>query len=766
MKTRNRFILAGLISTLLLPQLASAQTPSLVNYQGRVAVGTVNFEGAGSFRFALVNTAGTTTYWGSSADVAPADGVPDTAVSLAVTKGLYSVLLGDTSVANMAAIPASVWANADVRLRVWFNDGVNGNQLLTPDQRLAPTSYLADASVTSAKIADLAVDSSQLAASAVTSAKIAGNAVTSAKLANNLTLGGTTTGTFSGNGAALTSLSAANLTGALPALNASALISLNGGNITAASIGSTQLASGLTLGGTTSGTFSGSGAALTALSAANLTGALPALNASALTNLSGGNITAASIGSTQLASGLTLGGTTSGIFSGSGAALTALNATNLSTGTVADLRLSSNVALLNRATQSFTGATNTFAGNVGIGTTPLNKFHVHTGADENLLVRPGSQIGNVQGVGIQSVNDANTLNASLTLTASEIAILGGNVGIGITTPASKLEVDGTVAATAFSGDGAALTNLNGASLTAGSVTAEKIANQAIGTSQIADAGVTTAKLADGAVTVAKINDGAVTTLKLNDGAVTSAKIANQTIGTSQIAGAAITGPKLADGAVSTAKLNNNAVDSTKLASGLTLGGTTVGTFSGSGAALTGLNATNLATGTVSDALLSANIPKLNASTNTFTGNATINGTILNGSATGTTEPPDGGTVARRIQSRSPAANHVVARYDRGTLERDATNGGFLLRYIANPGRITIVVMGINSSGANVNSYQFIDNPSTAGTVQLFTNAQDVVYFRCQFGDTFDMNGKQTEVSLSRKSGDSYWAGFVTSTHNQ
>ena len=430
------------------------------------------------------------------------------------------------------------------------------------------------------------------------------------------------------------------------------------------------------------------------------------------------------------------------------------------------MRLSSNVALLNRATQSFTGATNTFAGNVGIGTTPLNKFHVHTGADENLLVRPGSQIGNVQGVGIQSVNDANTLNASLTLTASEIAILGGNVGIGITTPASKLEVDGTVAATAFSGDGAALTNLNGASLTAGSVTAEKIANQAIGTSQIADAGVTTAKLADGAVTVAKINDGAVTTLKLNDGAVTSAKIANQTIGTSQIAGAAITGPKLADGAVSTAKLNNNAVDSTKLASGLTLGGTTVGTFSGSGAALTGLNATNLATGTVSDALLSANIPKLNASTNTFTGNATINGTILNGSATGTTEPPDGGTVARRIQSRSPAANHVVARYDRGTLERDATNGGFLLRYIANPGRITIVVMGINSSGANVNSYQFIDNPSTAGTVQLFTNAQDVVYFRCQFGDTFDMNGKQTEVSLSRKSGDSYWAGFVTSTHNQ
>ncbi len=153
MKTRTRFILAGLISTLLLPQLATAQVPQLVNYQGRVAVGTVNFEGAGSFRFALVNAAGTTTYWGSSADTAPADGVPDTAVALTVTKGLYSVLLGDTSVANMAAIPASVWTNADVRLRVWFNDGVNGNQLLTPDQRIAPTGYIADGSITSAKLA-------------------------------------------------------------------------------------------------------------------------------------------------------------------------------------------------------------------------------------------------------------------------------------------------------------------------------------------------------------------------------------------------------------------------------------------------------------------------------------------------------------------------------------------------------------------------------------------------------------------------------------
>ena len=152
----NRTLLAALAAYLaLLTPALHAQVPQLVSYQGRVAVGTVNFEGTGQFRFALVNAAGTTVYWSSAADTTPADGVPDTAVSLPVSKGLYSVLLGDTSVAGMAAIPASVWANADVRLRVWFNDGTNGNQLLTPDQRLAPNGYLPDGSVVAAAIAAL-----------------------------------------------------------------------------------------------------------------------------------------------------------------------------------------------------------------------------------------------------------------------------------------------------------------------------------------------------------------------------------------------------------------------------------------------------------------------------------------------------------------------------------------------------------------------------------------------------------------------------------
>jgi hypothetical protein len=75
----------------------------------------------------------------------------------------------------------------------------------------------------------------------------------------------------------------------------------------------------------------------------------------------------------------------------------------------------------------------------------------------------------------------------------------------------------------------------------GSVTTNKIANNA----------VTNAKIADGAVTTAKVADGAVTTVKVADGAVTAAKLANGAVGTTQLADGAVTLQKLAGTAVST-----------------------------------------------------------------------------------------------------------------------------------------------------------------------------------------------------------------------
>ena len=60
---------------------------------------------------------------------------PTGQVSLSVNAGLYSVLLGDTSITGMATIDESVFQNHnDVHLRIWFSDGQGFEQLtLTAD---------------------------------------------------------------------------------------------------------------------------------------------------------------------------------------------------------------------------------------------------------------------------------------------------------------------------------------------------------------------------------------------------------------------------------------------------------------------------------------------------------------------------------------------------------------------------------------------------------------------------------------------------------
>ena len=133
-----------LIVTLGLATLSVAApplVPGIISHQGKVMVNGTNYTGSGQFKFALVDSAGTTTYWshdGSSTGGA----APASAVTLAVARGIFSVNLGDTTVANMTqVIPASVFANSAVYLRTWFNDGVDGSQQLSPDVRIVSVGY-------------------------------------------------------------------------------------------------------------------------------------------------------------------------------------------------------------------------------------------------------------------------------------------------------------------------------------------------------------------------------------------------------------------------------------------------------------------------------------------------------------------------------------------------------------------------------------------------------------------------------------------------
>jgi hypothetical protein len=121
---------------------------------------------------------------------------------------------------------------------------------------------------------------------------------------------------------------------------------------------------------------------------------------------------------------------------------------------------------------------------------------------------------------------------------------------------------------------------------------------------------------------------------------------------------------------------------------------------------------------------------------------------------------------RHINSTSNATGQVLARTDKLRLERDGTNGGLRIAWDGNSNtstNSTVNCMGINSAGASVNRYIApVVTPDSGGTAQVYTDAQNVVYATCSFGDSYN-NRHITQVLLQRLPGDNFWAGTVIST---
>jgi hypothetical protein len=143
-----------------------------------------------------------TTYW-SNDGTSSAGSEPSAAVGVTVASGLFTVVLGDTTLPNMAAISASLFWQPNLQLRTWFNDGVNGFAVLSPLQSLTPTPYAAFANSASS-----AASANSVAAANVTGtlglAQLPGSVVTNG--ASGLNLSGNLSGFFTGNGAGLTNL--------------------------------------------------------------------------------------------------------------------------------------------------------------------------------------------------------------------------------------------------------------------------------------------------------------------------------------------------------------------------------------------------------------------------------------------------------------------------------------------------------------------------------------------------------------------------------
>ena len=114
--------------------------PSMVSYQGQVTSNGSPFNGTGYFKFAVVNAVGDTTYWSNDGD-SIAGSEPTNAVSLTVNRGLFNVLLGDTTLGNMTALTAAAFEGPERYLRVWFSDDNDNFTLMSPDQRIAAVPY-------------------------------------------------------------------------------------------------------------------------------------------------------------------------------------------------------------------------------------------------------------------------------------------------------------------------------------------------------------------------------------------------------------------------------------------------------------------------------------------------------------------------------------------------------------------------------------------------------------------------------------------------
>ena len=121
--------------------------PPVLNYAGQVAVNGQGFNGEGRLKFALVNPDGNFTHWSQDGtSVGGSD--PDGHVTVPVRGGLYSILLGNTSIPGMGAMDPSLFQQiSNLHLRVWFSDGVNGFERISPDRPFASVPYAMSADI-------------------------------------------------------------------------------------------------------------------------------------------------------------------------------------------------------------------------------------------------------------------------------------------------------------------------------------------------------------------------------------------------------------------------------------------------------------------------------------------------------------------------------------------------------------------------------------------------------------------------------------------
>ena len=193
----GRFLL--LIALAALGCAPAVDVPGVMAYQGRIATASGPFSGTGSFKFALVDQTGATSYW-SNDGTSVAGSQPTAPVLITVQGGLFSVMLGDSAHAGMTAvIPASAFTNDRVYLRIWFSasGSVGSFELMAPDRRMATAGYAFLAQgVADGAIGDAQVSTLSFSKLTGTPAVVANGGATPAIVAGTTRPGSPVTGTL------------------------------------------------------------------------------------------------------------------------------------------------------------------------------------------------------------------------------------------------------------------------------------------------------------------------------------------------------------------------------------------------------------------------------------------------------------------------------------------------------------------------------------------------------------------------------------------
>jgi YD repeat-containing protein len=314
---------------------------------------------------------------------------------------------------------------------------------------------------------------------------------------------------------------------------------------------------------------------------------------------------------------------------------TTRSATDINSGTLADARLSANVPLLNAATNSFTGAV--AIGTTTAGSAPTN--YVGSSANNNMFVdaTAGTVLNSGNNFIINIDSDNNATGTTFKIRHNTNSTTGG---------ADLFTVDdsGLVTATTFSGSGASLTALNGSNISTGTVADARLSSNvdllnaaqtftAKKTFTTSVAGNASFTVPHGVAPTSPVDGDVWTTsaggifVRINGATQNLAQLGSNTFTGIQILPAGTTGSasmRIVPGVAPTTPTNGD-MWTTATNLHVRIAGTTQNLASEAFSS----NASNLSSGTVADARLSANIPLKNGN-NIYTGTATFQDDVAMG----------------------------------------------------------------------------------------------------------------------------------------